>query len=101
MSVVPETITLDRHHPASLERVFRAFADPAAKARWFRGPEGGDPQGETTFDFRETSAAGGRTHLVLTDQGVYLDGRDSAKARPSGIDAQLALLAEVAGRDQL
>jgi uncharacterized protein YndB with AHSA1/START domain len=149
MSVVHETITLDRHYPATPERVFRAFADPAAKAQWFRGPEGWDQQGETTFDFREggreSSAAGvaggpictydatfhdivpgerivlsyemstqgrrmsvsiqtvelraepGGTHLVLTDQGTYLDGLDSAENRASGIDAQLELLAGTLG----
>jgi uncharacterized protein YndB with AHSA1/START domain len=32
MSVVHETITLDRHYPAAPERVFHAFADPAARA---------------------------------------------------------------------
>ena len=149
MSVVHETIVLDRHYPAAPERVFRAFADPAAKAQWFHGPQGWDQQGATTFDFREggreCSAAGvtggpictyeatfhdivpgerivlsyematdgrrmsvsvqtvelraepGGTHLILTDQGAYLDGLDSAKNRTSGIDAQLDLLAEALG----
>jgi uncharacterized protein YndB with AHSA1/START domain len=43
------------------------------------------------------AAPGGGTRLVLTDQGAYLDGIDSAKARLSGIDAQLDLLAEALG----
>ena len=63
MSIVHETITLERHFDATPERVFRAFANPAAKALWFpAAPEGWVDRGEKTFDFREggleTSATG-------------------------------------------
>ncbi len=44
-----------KHPPA---RVFRAFADEKAKAKWFGGPEGWE-QYESRFDFRE----GGREIL--------------------------------------
>ena len=70
------TFSMERafaHPPA---RVFGAFAEPAAKAAWFFGPEGWQ-SGNHTLDFR----VGGREHLatVLPDGGTvtfdatYLD----------------------------
>lgn len=35
MSVVHGSFTIRREYPAPVEMVFRAFADPEAKARWF------------------------------------------------------------------
>jgi uncharacterized protein YndB with AHSA1/START domain len=50
-SVTHATFVIERTYPASPERVFRAFADPAIKARWFGGKD--DWSGpETAFDFR-------------------------------------------------
>ncbi len=62
-SVVHDTFTLERHYDAAPERVFRAFADPRAKAQWFpSAPDSWVAHGEDTFDFRvggrETSATG-------------------------------------------
>jgi uncharacterized protein YndB with AHSA1/START domain len=37
-SVVHSTFSLERTYDAGPERVFGAWADPAAKARWFAGP---------------------------------------------------------------
>ena len=37
-SAVHDTFVLDRHFRAEPARVFTAFADPSAKARWFGGP---------------------------------------------------------------
>lgn len=34
------TFTINRTFDASVARVFKAFADPKAKARWFSGPNG-------------------------------------------------------------
>ncbi len=34
------TFTIDRVYDASPARVFKAFADPKSKARWFAGPDG-------------------------------------------------------------
>ena len=52
--------TIERTYPFPPHRVFRAFADPKAKAMWF----GGDAQGMTTepgdFDFQ----VGGHERLV-------------------------------------
>jgi len=33
------TFVIERTYAASPERVFSAFADPKAKARWFVGPD--------------------------------------------------------------
>jgi uncharacterized protein YndB with AHSA1/START domain len=38
-SVTHATFVLERTYAASPARVFAAFADPAAKKRWFAGPE--------------------------------------------------------------
>ncbi|RIH77274.1 Activator of Hsp90 ATPase -like protein [Calidithermus terrae] len=38
-SVTHATFVVERVYDAPPERVFRAWADPAAKARWFAGPE--------------------------------------------------------------
>jgi len=40
-SVTHATFLLERSYDASPARVFAAWADPAAKARWFAGPEEG------------------------------------------------------------
>ncbi|MGV8840788.1 MAG: SRPBCC family protein [Bauldia sp.] len=45
------TFALHRVYPAKPERVYRAFADPVAKARWFGQPEGYTIV-EQSFDFR-------------------------------------------------
>ena len=52
-SIAHGTFVLERTYPASAARIFRAWADPEIKKRWFGG-------GETpkTFDFRE----GGREY---------------------------------------
>jgi uncharacterized protein YndB with AHSA1/START domain len=39
-SVTHSTFTIERHYEASPQRVFRAFADPKAKRRWFAEGEG-------------------------------------------------------------
>jgi uncharacterized protein YndB with AHSA1/START domain len=44
--------TIRRHYDATPERVFAAWADPAAKARWFAGPEEWEV-GPHELDFRE------------------------------------------------
>jgi uncharacterized protein YndB with AHSA1/START domain len=56
------TFVVERTYDASPERAFAAWADPEAKARWFRGSDG-----ESEFDFR----VGGREH----HQGMAPNGR--------------------------
>lgn len=50
-SVTFATFALHRVYPASPERVYRAFADPVAKARWFSQPAGYTIT-EQSMDFR-------------------------------------------------
>jgi uncharacterized protein YndB with AHSA1/START domain len=64
-SAVHDTFRIDRHFDAAPARVFRAFADPQAKAKWFGGPAEMKREDES-FDFRE----GGRE----TQVSVFGDG---------------------------
>jgi uncharacterized protein YndB with AHSA1/START domain len=141
MTVKYATFTLDRAYAATPSRVFAAWADPAAKARWFAGPSG-----EHELDFRvggqevssgrpgdgpwltfeshyhdivpderivysstmsaetdvttvsittvEFVADGDGTHLILTQQGTFLDGHEEPSWREQGTSDQLAALAE-------
>jgi uncharacterized protein YndB with AHSA1/START domain len=56
--VTHATFTIERGYDLPPERVFRAFADPEAKAKWFSG-SGAWQQGERKMDFR----VGGKEHL--------------------------------------
>jgi uncharacterized protein YndB with AHSA1/START domain len=38
-SVIHSSFTLERTHDVPVDRVFAAWADPAAKRRWFAGPD--------------------------------------------------------------
>lgn len=58
-SIAHGTFVLERTYPATPARVFKAWADPAIKARWF-----GNGTAPTEFDFRE----GGR-ELVKAGAG--------------------------------
>jgi uncharacterized protein YndB with AHSA1/START domain len=65
-SAVHDTFRIERHYDAAPERVFNAFADPAAKAKWFAGPPEMKRE-EESFDFRE----GGReTAVSVFDDGT-------------------------------
>jgi uncharacterized protein YndB with AHSA1/START domain len=61
-SVEHATFVVERAYDASPDRVFAAWSDPRAKARWFDGSEG-----EVEFDFR----VGGRERR----RGTLPDGR--------------------------
>lgn len=67
-SVRHAMFVIERSYPPSPARVFKAWATPAAKARWFRGPEGWN-EDIREMDFR----VGGRERL----RGVWDGGRSS------------------------
>ncbi|WP_250036183.1 SRPBCC domain-containing protein [Paractinoplanes maris] len=48
-----DTFRIERHFAATPDRVFRAFADPEAKARWFGSPDPAATQEGVSFDFSE------------------------------------------------
>jgi uncharacterized protein YndB with AHSA1/START domain len=58
-STVHSTFVIERTYDASPQRVFDAWANQAAKAKWFGPPE--KPAGSYTLDFRE----GGSEHLAI------------------------------------
>lgn len=103
MTIVHETITLERHYDATPERVFRAFSDAKAKAMWFPGgPDHWAVQGERTFDFREggleTSATGpvggelfyytARYHDIVPNQRIILSYEMSHLGRRISVSMQ-------------
>src|SRR5712692_9718034 len=50
-SVIHSTFVIERSYPATPERVFTAFADPAKKRRWFVESDGHDVE-HYEMDFR-------------------------------------------------
>lgn len=64
-STTQSTFVIERTYDASPQRVFDAWADPAAKAQWFGPPEKPD----YSLEFR----VGGREHLTVAapDGTVY------------------------------
>jgi uncharacterized protein YndB with AHSA1/START domain len=70
-SVVHSTFTLEGAYVAPIARVFRAWAEPAAKARWF------SPDGHHELDFRvggrELNRSSNPDGQVLTSESHYHD----------------------------
>jgi uncharacterized protein YndB with AHSA1/START domain len=62
-STVHDTFVIDRHYDAAPARVYQAFADPEAKAKWFGGPDE-----KRSADFRE----GGRETLISDLDGTEM-----------------------------
>jgi len=63
-AAVHATFSLERTYSASPERVYQAFADPKAKARWF-APPAEWKQSRPTMEFR----VGGKENLSSTPPG--------------------------------
>jgi uncharacterized protein YndB with AHSA1/START domain len=62
-STVHSTFVIERTYDAAPQQVFDAWADPAAKSKWFGPPE--KPAGSYSLDFCE----GGREHLAIPSGG--------------------------------
>lgn len=143
-SVAHDTFVIERNYDVPIGQVFRAWADPLLKARWFAGSadalgagyqldfrvgglevnRGGPPGGPVytyesefrdivpeqrivytyqmyadearisvsvaTVQFRSQEAS---TLLLLTEQGVFLDGHDTVAQREEGTRSLLDSLA--------
>src|SRR5690348_6519591 len=91
-SVTHATFVLERIYPATAARVFAAWADPVAKARWFGGPDewqsspheldfrvggrervsGGPPSGPVhTFDARYHDIV--PNERIISSYDLYID----------------------------
>jgi uncharacterized protein YndB with AHSA1/START domain len=150
-TVTHDTFVIRRTYDSPVANVFRAWADPNRKARWFAGSaaalgngyeldfqvggrevnRGGPPGGPvyTYFaEFRdivvdqrivstsemfaddtrisvtvatvEFHESGGTTQLVLTEQGVFLDGHETAAKREEGTRSLLDSLAAALAEDE-
>jgi uncharacterized protein YndB with AHSA1/START domain len=145
-AVAHDTFVIERTYDIPIAQVFRAWADPTLKARWFAGTaealgagyaldfqvggrevnRGGPPGGPVytyesefrdivpeqrivytyemyadddrisvsvaTVEFRSRETT---TQLVLTEQGVFLDGHDTAAQREEGTRSLLDSLAAI------
>jgi uncharacterized protein YndB with AHSA1/START domain len=69
------TFAIERTYDAAPERVFAAWADRAAKARWFGGPDDGNTEYELDFRVggREVNRGGPPGGPVYTYEAVYRD----------------------------
>jgi uncharacterized protein YndB with AHSA1/START domain len=75
-SITHNTFVIEREYDATPARVFKAFADPQAKAMWFKPPaEVGDVEFEMDFrvggrDVNKVRFGDGRMHAYLA---TYMD----------------------------
>ena len=72
-SVTHATFVIERSYPADRSRVFKAWADPRAKALWFGGPEGDE---ELQLDFRvggKETSRGSVNGSVFLYEATYHD----------------------------
>jgi uncharacterized protein YndB with AHSA1/START domain len=75
-SIEHASFSLERSYDHPSAKVFAAWADPAAKARWFMGPEEweGEPlQLDFRIGGREVSKGGPKGGPVHTYQAIYWD----------------------------
>jgi uncharacterized protein YndB with AHSA1/START domain len=76
-SVEHASFTVERRYDAAVARVFAAWSEESAKARWFAAPPEGWRQDEYELDFRvggrELSVGGPEGGPVLTYTATYWD----------------------------
>ena len=72
MTVTHATFTLERVYPAPPKRVFAAWSDPAAKARWFAGPTSDHHELDFRVGGREI-ARGTHDSQAMTFESRYQD----------------------------
>jgi uncharacterized protein YndB with AHSA1/START domain len=72
-SAAHATFTLERFYPVPAARVFAAWADPAAKARWFAPEPGAGHQLDFRIGGREVAHGGPGDGPVMTFETVYQD----------------------------
>jgi len=71
--VTHATFTLERSYPAPPARVFAAWADPAAKARWFAPGPGAGHQLDFRVGGREVATGGPEGGPLMTFETLYRD----------------------------
>jgi len=71
--VTHATFTLERSYPAPPARVFAAWADPAAKARWFTPGPGAGHQLDFRVGGREVATGGPEGGPLMTFETLYRD----------------------------
>ncbi|MDX6583637.1 MAG: hypothetical protein QOI10_2821 [Solirubrobacterales bacterium] len=75
-SIEHASFTIERRYEASPAKVFAAWADPAAKVRWFKGPDEWEAATHE-LDFRaggvETNVGGPPGGPVITYRAIYWD----------------------------
>jgi uncharacterized protein YndB with AHSA1/START domain len=72
-SVTHATFSLERSYPASPARVFAAWADPAAKARWFTPEPGSGHELDFRIGGREVATGGPEGGPLMTFETLYRD----------------------------
>ena len=72
-SAVHSTFAIERTYDASPTRVFDAWADPAAKRRWFGGSEPPDHELDFRIGGKEVNRGGPPGGPVYTYEALYYD----------------------------
>jgi uncharacterized protein YndB with AHSA1/START domain len=73
LSVKHATFSLEREYPVSPSRVFAAWADPAAKARWFAGSNADDHELDFRVGGREIARGRNSDGQMITAELHYQD----------------------------